>query len=65
MALSQVLPLYGGIITLVFTDQAEFTPFHNAAVDTFLHHMLNIKERYVRHFSNVCPENGRPKRPCI
>ncbi len=54
-----LLPLYGISVTLVFTDKAEFTPFHNAAVDAFLRHMLNIGERYTQHFSIVCPENGR------
>lgn len=59
MPLNALLPLHGITVTLRFTDEAEFTPFHNAAVDAFLRHMLNIGEEYTRYFSIICPENGR------
>ncbi len=59
MPLKNLLPLHGISVTLRFTEPAEFTPFHNAAVDAFLRHMLAIGDEYGKYFSIVCPENGR------
>ena len=52
-------PLTGLAITLRFTQQAEFSLFHEMAVDAFLRHLLNIGTAYSQHLSIVTPENGR------
>jgi len=52
-------PLTGLAITLRFTQKAEFSLFHEMAVDAFLRHLLNIGQTYSQHLSIVTPENGR------
>jgi len=52
-------PITGLVVTLRFTQKAEFNLFHEMAVDAFLRHLLKIGNNYSQSITITTPENGR------